>query len=157
MDRPSITALLGMKMSRSSDAKSTLIGAWKLLGVQFEFAETGESRDLFGPNPVGRLILTSAGDMMTILTSAGLTPESDQANAGRLFEAMMAYAGKFRVEGDKFTVSCDLAWHPAWVGTEQVRFFKLDGDKLSIRSGKQTHPKHPGRMGCGVIDWCRES
>ena len=61
-------------------------------------------------------------------------------DTARLFETMMAYAGRFLLDGDKLVVSCDLSWHPDWVGTEQVRYFKLDGEKLSLRSGKQTHP-----------------
>jgi Lipocalin-like domain len=143
-------------MHGQSDVSAALVGAWKLLRAQFEFADSGESIDLFGSDPVGRLILTGSGDMMTILTSTGRVPANDQVSGSRLFETMMAYAGKFHVDGDKLVISCDLAWHPAWVGTEQVRFFTLDRDKLFIRSGKQTHPKHPGRLGYGVIEWCRE-
>src|SRR5262249_18263480 len=120
---------------------------------QFESADSGERYDLFGRTPLGRLILTEAGHFMTVITSA------DRAHAGdatRLFETMMAYAGKFRLDGDKIVVSCDISWHPSWVGTEQVRFFKLDGDNLYLRSSKQTHPRNPDKLGYGVIDWQRE-
>ncbi|WP_456658730.1 lipocalin-like domain-containing protein [Bradyrhizobium sp. JR3.5] len=27
-----------------------------------------------------------------------------------------------------------MAWNPEWVGTEQERFFKLDGDRLQVTS-----------------------
>ena len=114
----------------------------------------GERFDLFGPTPVGRLILTSAGDFMTVITEGNRALLRDTA---RLFETMMGYAGKFRLEGDKIIVSCDLSWHPDWVGTEQVRFFKLEGERLSLRSAKQTHPRYPDRLAYGVIDWTRES
>src|ERR1700751_2440953 len=108
-------------MSQPSAPASALIGTWKLLTVQFQFADTGEHRDLFGPAPFGRLIVTKEGDFVTVITSAdrGLMRDASQ-----LFETMMAYAGKFRLEGDKLVISCDLSWHPDWVGTEQVRFFQ---------------------------------
>jgi hypothetical protein len=28
----------------------------------------------------------------------------------------------------------DVSWNPAWVGTEQVRFFKFDGERLLVIS-----------------------
>jgi hypothetical protein len=145
---------LEVDMNQPSDASSSLFGTWKLLAVQFESADSGERLDLFGPTPLGRLILTNTGYMMTIITSADRALMRD---AARLFETMMAYAGRFLLDGDKLVVSCDLSWHPDWVGTEQVRYFKLDGEKLSLRSGKQTHPRHPNKLGYGVIDWRRES
>lgn len=65
---------------------------------------------------------------------------------------MMAYTGDCRIEGDdKFITRVDLAWHPAWNGTEQVRFFKLDGDTLSIITAQQPNPMLAGRMGRGII------
>jgi hypothetical protein len=140
-------------MSQSSDPGSALIGTWKLLAVRFEFADGGGSREPFGPAPRGRLIVTGTGDFMTVITSADRAVMRDTI---RLFETMMAYAGKFRLEGNKLVISCDLSWYPDWVGTEQVRFFELDGDKLSIRTAKQTHPRYPDRLGYGVIDWTRE-
>jgi len=43
---------------------------------------------------------------------------------------MLAYTGTYRVEGDKWIAKVDVSWNPAWVGTEQPRFFRLDGDRL---------------------------
>ena len=140
-------------MSQPSESGHALIGSWKLLAVKFEFAEGGEPLALFGGAPRGRLIVTGTGDFMTIITSEDRALLHDSA---RLFDTMMGYAGKFRLEGDKITISCDLSWHPAWVGTEQVRFVELHGDKLRLRSPEQTHPRYPDRLGRGVIDWTRE-
>lgn len=131
----------------------SLIGTWKLSAIQFEFCDDGKREDLFGASPRGRLVITASGDLMTVITAADRTSAGGTAS---LFETMMAYAGKFRVEADKLTVACDISWHPAWLGQEQVRFFRIDGDKLSIRTGKQEHPKYPNKPGYGVIDWQRE-
>jgi Lipocalin-like domain len=141
-------------MSQPVDPKSALIGTWELLSVQFESADTGERQDLFGSTPHGRLVLTDAGDFMTVIVSGDRASMHDVA---RLFETMMAYAGKFDIDGDKIIISCDLSWHPSWVGTKQVRFFKLDDEKLHLRSSKQTHPRHPEKLGYGLIDWRREN
>jgi Lipocalin-like domain len=134
-----------------------LIDTWRLISIQFELADTGERFDLYGPHPLGFLILTDGGRLMGMVTSADRRPPRDTAGGAALFESMMAYSGKYRVEGeDKFITSVDLAWHPAWNGTEQTRFFKLDNDMLSITTAQQTHPRFPDRVGRGVLVWRKE-
>ena len=138
-----------------SDCNS-LIGIWKLKSIQFELADTGEIADVFGPNPSGYLIHTGEGRMMAILTRSDRAPPKEDSDGSALFKTMMAYTGIFRVEGDdKFITHVDLAWHPGWNGTEQTRFFKVEGNTLSITTVQQTHPMFPGRMGRGVIAWTR--
>lgn len=46
----------GVIMSQSD--RNALVGIWKLQLIQFEFADTGESVDVYGPNPSGYLIQT---------------------------------------------------------------------------------------------------
>ena len=134
-----------------------LIGTWRLISIQFELADIGERFDLYGPHPLGFLILTEGARLMGMVTSADREPPRDEADGAALFESMMAYSGKYRVEGeDKFITSVDLAWHPAWSGTEQTRFFKLDNGMLSITTAEQTHPLFPDRLGRGVLIWRRE-
>ena len=144
-------------MSEDREPSTRLVGSWRLVSVQLEMADTAERIDLLGSNPTGRLTLTRGGGWMTILTATDRRPATDHASVAALFESMMAYSGKFRIEGDdRIIVSVDLSWHPAWIGTEQVRFFKIEGDRLSIRSGLQTHPARPGKSVYGVIGWQRE-
>ena len=131
-----------------------MIGTWKLTAQQFEFADNGEPMDIFGPAPRGRLIMTADGDFMTLITAADRAVLA--GDAAQLFSTMLAYSGKFRIDRDTLVISCDLAWFPDWVGTEQVRFFSLDGDTLSLRSGVQTHPRYPGRPGRAAILLRRE-
>ena len=35
-----------------------LVGTWKLVSIQFEFEDTRERVDMYGPNPLGYLVLT---------------------------------------------------------------------------------------------------
>jgi len=35
----------------SQSDRNPLVGIWKLQLIQFEFADTGESVDVYGPNP----------------------------------------------------------------------------------------------------------
>jgi len=129
-----------------------LLGTWKLISFQFAPEDGGERRDVYDARPLGFLILTERR-FTTILTAGDLSGDADSA---KLFDRMMAYSGAYRVEADKIIVSVDVAWHPSWLATEQTRFFKLDGDKLSIISAPQYHPKFPGRLGRGIVAWQRD-
>jgi|SRR5271167_4930385 len=130
---------------------ASLVGTWQLVSVQFEFADTGECVDVYGPQPSGYLILTDGGRLMGIITAADRAPPATDADRAALFESMMAYSGEYRAEGeDKFVTTVDLAWHPAWHG-EQTRFFALDGDMLSITTAQLAHPRFPNRLGRGVL------
>ena len=41
-------------------------------------------------------------------------------------------------------------------GQDQVRFFKLDGDQLSIRTAEQISSVFPGKKVIGTLTWERE-
>jgi hypothetical protein len=119
-------------------------------------ADTGERQDLYGPAPVGRLILTDDGRMTAIGAAADRTPRKDEPAELAYFRTMMAYSGVWRLAGgDTFVTQVDVAWHPAWSG-EMVRYFRLEGDLLSIRTAPQTHPSYPGRSVCFLVEWRRE-
>ena len=47
------------------------------------------------------------------------------------YRTMIAYTGKWRVEGNKFITKVDVAWNPAWVGTEQARFWRVEARWIS--------------------------
>ena len=86
--------------------------------------------------------------MMSILTSRE-RPHNDPT---ALFATMIAYSGSCRIENEaRLIIEVDTAWHPAWIGTEQVRFFKVDNGVLSITTPWQTHPSFPGRTARGVL------
>jgi Lipocalin-like domain len=50
----------------------------------------------------------------------------------------------------------DVSWNPAWVGTEQVCFFKFDGERflvISVWTPSITRPEKG--MGRSIITWER--
>ena len=136
---------------------SDLIGIWRLLSIRVEFQDTGERADMYGPHPSGFLILSANGRMMAIVAAGDRAPPETEADRAALFDAMMAYTGNYRLEDDKFITFVDVAWHPSWDGTEQPRFFELEGDSLSIITPQQTHPRYPGRPVRGILTWHRSS
>jgi Lipocalin-like domain len=129
-----------------------IIGTWAIDSIQYEDATSGECFDMYGAKPSGYIMINADGHAMVLIADSERVP-SDTAT---LFSTMMAYAGPYRLEGEnKFITTITSAWHPAWVGTEQVRFFDVKGNALAITTAVQTHPNFPGRTGRGVVKWHR--
>ena len=109
-----------------------LIGTWKLAGGEIEFQDTGERRPLYGADRLGYIIFTPEGRMMGMIEGDGRkAPQTDEDRV-RLFRTMFAYSGQYRLEGDKWITAVDIAWSPAWIGTDQVRLYKVEGDPLVV-------------------------
>ena len=106
-----------------------IAGIWKLQSWEAEEVETKERSVVFGDQPNGFLILTPEGHLMGLLTAQGRKPPQNEAE-----RSMLAYSGRYRVEGDKFVTKVDVAWNKTWVGTEQARDYKIDGNRLVAMS-----------------------
>jgi hypothetical protein len=68
----------------------------------------------------------------------------------------MVYTGRFTIENDKFTTKVDISWNELLTGQDQVRFFELEGDKLTIRTAEQASAVYPGKRVVGTLAWERE-
>ena len=136
--------------------REKLIGIWKLVSFETEFQATGERKPNFGKNPNGFVIFTPEGRMMVVLTAEGRkAPETDEDRAA-LLRTMFAYTGIYRLEGDKFVTKVDVSWNEAWTGTEQTRFYKMDGNRLDIISAWAPSGVIPGRpIVRGILTWER--
>jgi Lipocalin-like domain len=63
---------------------------------------------------------------------------------------MIAYAGTYTTDGNKVVHHVDISWNGARVGSDQVRFYKLDGDTLTIRTTPNKSPID-GREGVCIL------
>ena len=136
---------------------SKLIGTWRLTAAYVVVEGTGERAELYGSEPRGYAVLEPGGRLMAMLMSSGRTRASSEAEAATLFRSMMAYTGRYSIDGEKFTTAVDMAWDPSWEGTEQIRYYTLDGDKLRLRTAPIDHPSFPGHKIVGYVDWEREA
>ena len=136
-----------------ADDRAKILGIWRLVSFEVEFQATGEREHIRGKNPTGYIIFTPEGRMMVVLTNEGRkAPKTDQDRAD-LFNSMVAYTGIYRIEDDKWIIKVDVSGNPALVGTEQARFFRVDGDRLQEIT--QWTPRPEKGMGRTVITWER--
>ena len=131
-----------------------LVGNWKL--VSWQVVTENGANDLFGKKPKGYLILTREGRAMTLTTAETRTAGETDAERAALHKSMLAYTGKYRVEGNEFITTVDASWNEGWNGTEQRRRFRLDGDKLYIESAPAPSITSPDKVDFRRIIWQRE-
>ena len=119
-----------------------LLGTWRLQSLVYEAISTGQRSSPFGDRPDGYLGYSRDGRMYAILvaedrpkSSAVLLTDEEKV---KLLESMSAYAGTYTVDGEKVVHHVDTSWNGSWTGTDQVRFYKLDGDILTITTAPLT-------------------
>jgi hypothetical protein len=112
---------------------SALIGSWKLISWQV-IAEDGTVHDLYGAKPKGYLVLTREGRSIAVTTADGRKAGMGDADRAALHKSMVAYSGRYRIEGNDFVTTVEVSWNEAWNGTEQRRHFRIEGDRLFIET-----------------------
>jgi hypothetical protein len=134
---------------------SLLAGTWTLESCVMEDGQTKDRTLAWGEHPNGRLILTPDGRWIVIQTAEGRRPPQSDAERADAFRSMLAYAGRYRTEGNTIVVTVEVAWDESWIGTEQVRHFRLDGERLHIEAPPQAYANFGGRTLRGLLVWRR--
>jgi len=136
-------------LSQSSTQQRQLVsglsihGAWQLVSYGVEVKSNGLMFNPMGEKPIGHVIFTPEGRVSFTLTAENRqAPESVQDRAD-LFNSMIAYTGTYRLSGNQWVTRVDAAWNPQWVGTEQTRYFLIEGDKLVVQTPWRVMPNWP--------------
>jgi hypothetical protein len=116
---------------------------------------TGKKSNLLGEHPKGYLIYTPQGRMMALIVhEARSAPKVDEDRIN-LHKYMYAYSGRYTVENQKVVHHVDISWNESWTGTDLVRVFELEGDKLTIKTAP-TKNQITGTEATSVLVWERE-
>ena len=118
-------------------------GAWQLLSYSVEQQSNGDTFAPMGDTPSGYVIFTPEGRLSFMLSAEGRRPGESAEERSALLSSMIAYTGTYRLEGDRWITQVDVAWNPEWVGTEQTRFFTIDGDVLTVHTPWRVMPNWP--------------
>ena len=142
--------------SAIADDREKLIGTWRMLSFENEFQDGSPRRAVYGQHPAGYIILTAEGRMMAVAVGEGRKAATTDEERASLLRSMFAYTGKYRLEGDKWITTVDVSWNPSF-GGEQIRFYKLDGDRLEVTGAWGSNVNIPGApVTRGVVQFVRE-
>ena len=135
------TAILGSVLLLSIPfaalaAESDLYGTWKLVSLNQKVIDTGEMRQPRGKAPNGYLSFTPDGRVTGVIASEkrpkseSVAKMTDQQRI-ELFNTVNAYAGTYKLEGNKLTYRYDLT-HNEVPERASAREIKIEGRKLTM-------------------------
>jgi lipocalin-like protein len=124
-----------------SDA-SALLGTWRQLSGTMVETGSGEQKSNLSAAPNGYVNFCADGRLILLSTDSARKPPAGQvptaAEAEALYRSMIGYAGT--VEGNKVTYDLDVTWNESWTGTKQVRFWEVNGDRLTVTTPEIVNP-----------------
>ncbi|MCX6655285.1 MAG: lipocalin-like domain-containing protein [Candidatus Bathyarchaeota archaeon] len=116
------------------------LGAWKLVSAEI-LSEKGETTHLYGKDPQGYIIYSKDGYMSATITPKNRKRFTTQDILGGTVEEKVAaaesyisYCGRYEVKTDKVIHNIELSFFPNWSGVEQERYYKFEGDSLTLIS-----------------------
>lgn len=127
-----------------SDAQTAqhFVGHWRLISYE-QRSTTGEVTQPFGKDPIGRISYDADGHMSAQLmrrdrpSFANSDPvKGTDAEIRQAFTLYLAYYGSYTVDEKAGTVTHHLegAWFPNWIGTNQVRRYEFNGNRLTLQA-----------------------
>ena len=135
--------------------KARLIGNWRL--VSYETTETGGRRGKPYGEAIGRLSYDELGNMSgQVMRPDRARVELGEGNALQVRGAYLgyiAYFGTYEVaaDGESVVHHVEGALNPAWVGGDQVRRMRFDGERLVLSADV----KKGGATVTHVLTWER--
>ena len=136
--------------------QSSPVGVWSLRSFDLVDTVTGEKRLPFGTDPRGSLAIPPSGRMFVVMTPSGRQPPTSVEEKAAAFDAMYAYSGQYRIEDGEFITSVDVAWFEPWVGSEQRRAYRVEGNTMTIVTAPVRSPAFEIPF-IGTLVWKRET
>jgi hypothetical protein len=126
----------------SRDIASEFVGAWRLVSYS-AVTSGGETIYPMGPNARGRILYEAGGRMAVQIgdPDRALFAVSDpgaaaDAEVRAAFDGYLAYFGAYTVDAGRGVVvhHPEMSLNPNWIGVDQVRYFDLQGDRLTLKT-----------------------
>lgn len=104
-----------------------LVGRWDIVSWE-QLYDDGRRELPMGEHLEGFIRYLPDGDMVCMISKAGRPPfeqggqwHAPDADKARAYDAMLSYAGRYRVDGDMVTHQVQASLFPNWIGGEQQR------------------------------------
>jgi len=85
-----------------------------------------------GKKPSGFACFTKNNYVMVTLTGDDRKMAENDQERAHLLNTVVSYAGTYRIDGNEWVTSVQVAWNPEWVNSEQRRQFEIQGNNLRV-------------------------
>jgi len=154
-----ISAMVAVTLAANgvlADERERLVGTWKLVEAVSEDLATGEKTNIYKGGAVGFITYGADERVMVIVVDSGRNKPTGNVATGpeaeALFRTMAAYAGSYMIKGNQIIHHVDVSWNETWTGTDQVRNYDFDGDRLSLATAPSPNP-FTGKMSVRTLVW----
>jgi len=137
--------------------ETPLLGTWRLKSFVREVTGTAERYNQLGDRPDGYINYSADGRMLVFFVAADQPKPSQEPTDEeriKLHKSMLAYGGTYTVSPGKVVHHIDIEWDGRRLGTDQVRFYTIEGDRLLLKTEPNKSPVD-GREGVGVLSFER--
>ena len=126
----------------SRDIASEFVGAWRLVSYS-AVTSGGEMFYPMGPDARGSIVYDAGGRMAVQLGDPGRAAfasgdpgAATDSEVRAAFDGYLAYFGTYTVDAGRGAVvhHLEMSLDPNWIGGDQVRYFDLRGDRLTLKS-----------------------
>ncbi len=144
--------------SASAAETEKFVGTWRLVGAVSEELATGRKANIYTAEPVGLINFGTDGRFIVMVVDASrVRPASDVPTASEaeaLFRSMAAYAGTYVVKDGQLINHVDISWNETWTGTDQLRNYRFDGERLHLSTNLSPNP-FTGQTSIRTLSWER--
>jgi hypothetical protein len=123
-----------------SPTAAQLVGTWQLVSIEDTMKDGAvKAPEQLGPHAVGFLMYHPDGHMCASIMNPDRPAWKDPAKATDVekttyYDTFIAYCGTYKLDAEKSVITHypSVAWTPEYVGSTQVRPFKIEGNRLII-------------------------
>ena len=118
------------------EAKDKLVGTWKLISASSTTSAGDCDETPYGLSPAGFLTYTADGRVTALISYGGRKSLSFGGGAleeqAQAFKTILAYAGRYKFDGDKVTHHIEISSIENYVGKDLVRTVTVHEDRITL-------------------------
>jgi hypothetical protein len=143
------SAAIFAEQDDAATIKRKLVGSWQL--ISWEENESGTVNYPLGPDAVGQIIYTEDGRMSAQLMRRGVQRfasedwrKASTEEKSRGWSGYFGYFGTYSIDLQRRAVVHHIegSWFPNLLGTDQVRQFRFEGERLILDADTQWGQVH---------------
>ena len=134
--------ILVLAIATPTLGQQSLVGTYKLVSLSVE--ADGKPYEPMGKAPHGYLVITPT-HFIYFITAENRKFGTSVDDKAALLDSLVAYAGSYRVEGDKFLQNIEISWSEGEKGKTRVTTMELSGNRLTLKAGPMPFPRDPSK------------
>lgn len=139
-------------------ASEQIVGYWNIVSWKQSYDDGREAYPL-GQELCGFIHYDANGRMVCMMNAAdrpafvtGGQWNADDAEKARAYNSALFYSGVWHLDGDTVIHAVDTSLFPNWVGTQQKRAARIDGDSLYLSARIE---EGTSQARSAILEWSR--